>query len=88
MKLSSNKDLYDYLVLLAVKLREAGAGQLAESVLAASRTSSSFPATEFLGESRIALRRVSEMDVCSLTNAERVDLLDVLDQLNIALDRR
>ena len=44
--------------------------------------------TEFLGESRIALRRVLKEEDGVLTLQEREDLLDVLRQLDSALDNR
>lgn len=88
MKLSGNRELYDYLISLAAKLGEIGATQLAEVVLAASRTAWVIPATEFLGESRIALRRVLKMNVGLLSDSERSDLLAVLGQLDAALDER
>ena len=88
MKLSNNKQLYDYLAVLATALSQAGAAQLSESVLAASRTAWGTPATEFLGESRIVLRRVLDMDAGLLTEGQRSDLIDVLGQLDVALDER
>jgi hypothetical protein len=87
MKPSNNKELYDYLIHLAAKLNEAGAPQIAECVLAASRTAWTIPVTEFLGESRIALRRVLEMDVGILNSRERFDLQDVLSEIDNAFDR-
>src|SRR5580700_5380007 len=87
MEITSNKELYDYLLGLAARLEEAGAAQAAEPVLAASRTAWGIPTTEFLGESRIALKRVLEMDVGLLTDNERSDLLDVVSQLNVAPDK-
>jgi hypothetical protein len=44
--------------------------------------------TEFLGQSRIALRRVLEQGKDVLTEQERNDLMDVLKQLNAAFDKR
>jgi hypothetical protein len=88
MKLSSNRDLFEYLTYLARKLNEAGAAQLADSVLAASRTASGIPITEFLGESRIALRHVQQMGVGLLTRREQADLADVLAQIDAAFDNR
>jgi hypothetical protein len=88
MKLSSNRELYDYLILLAGELENRGAHELAEGVRTASKTAPSIPTTEFLGESRIALRRVDQEGSQVLKEAERADLRDVLKQLNAAFDRR
>ncbi len=87
MKLSSNRELYEYLLLLASQLNDRGAGALSKDVARAARTVSAFPATEFLGESRIALRRVLAENV-ALSEIERADLQDVLGQLDAALDGR
>jgi hypothetical protein len=46
------------------------------------------PATEFLGESRIALRRVLAEENGILSPIERADRQDVLRQLDAALDGR
>ena len=43
--------------------------------------------TEFLRESRIALRRVMKKKGAALTLKERADLADVLKQLDEAFDR-
>jgi hypothetical protein len=88
MKLSDNKQLFDYLVSLSSKLASAGVGQLSEEVASAARTVAAIPATEFLGEARIVLRRVLKMDVGILDDGERADLLDVLTQLDMALPER
>ena len=87
MKLTGNQDLYDYLDHLANRLKESGATQLAEVVPAASRTALTIPSTEFLGESRLALRRVLNLDVGLLSESERSDLLDVLGQLDTSFRR-
>ncbi|MGO8796658.1 MAG: hypothetical protein ACLQLC_17685 [Candidatus Sulfotelmatobacter sp.] len=88
MKLSSNRELYEYLLLLASQLERRGAEVLSKDVNAAARTANAFPATEFLGESRIALRRVLTEESGILSQVERADLLDVLKQLDAAFDRR
>ncbi len=88
MKLTNNKQLYAYLVSLSVKLKDAGATPLSEAVASAARTAAAIPATEFLGEARIALVRVLKMDVSSLNESERAELVDVLGQVNSALDNR
>jgi hypothetical protein len=74
MKLSSNRELYEYLLLLALRLESRGAEVLSKSVSAAARTANTFPATEFLGESRIALRRVLAEENGMLSQVELVDL--------------
>jgi len=86
--LSDNQDLYKYLLFLASVLKQRGATALSEIVQFASRQASTFPATEFLGESRIALRRVLDEEKGILNNEERTDLCDVLKQLDNAFKRR
>jgi hypothetical protein len=87
MRLENNRQLYDYLVAIGATLDARGAVDLRRIVLTASRTAATIPATEFLGESRIALRRVeNEQNV--LTESERLELLDVLRQLDEAFSRR
>jgi len=87
MKLSSNRELYEYLVLLASQL-EGRSEALSRNVAAAARKANTIPATEFLGESRIALRRVLAEQNGILNQIERGDLEDVLRQLDAAFDRR
>lgn len=84
--LSSNKDLYDYLLLLSSELKQRGETTLSEAVLFAAGQASSL-STEFLGESRIALRQVSNEENGVLTKQERADLSSVLKQLDEALPR-
>jgi hypothetical protein len=86
-QLANNKELYDYLVDLSAKLRVRGAESFAEAALAASRQAAGL-STEFLGEARIALRKLSDSDEAVLTSAERADMADVLSQLSAALDGR
>ena len=86
-QLANNKELYDYLVDLSTKLGARGAELLAAIILSASRQSAGL-STEFLGESRIALRKVSDSDEVLLTDAERAEVTDVLKQLSVALDGR
>jgi hypothetical protein len=88
MKLSNNRELYEYLLLLASQLESPGAEVLSKEVSAASRIAGGIPATEFLGESRIALRHVLAKENGILNQTERADLLDVLKQLDEAFDRR
>ncbi len=84
--LSGNRDLYDYLLCLASELKQRGSTALSEAVAFAAAQASSL-STEFLGESRIALRRVSKEENGVLTKPERADLLDVLRQRDEVLPR-
>ena len=86
--LAGNRESYDYLLALASVLKQRGAVSLSEAVAFASRHVASMFSTEFLGESRIALRRVAAEENGVLTPEERSDLLDVLKQLDQALDKR
>ena len=83
--LSSNKDLYDYLLSLALILKQRGLIELSDAVEFASHLVSTIPSTEFLGESRIALKKVWSQRKGVLTRKERSDLRDVLKQLDKAL---
>jgi hypothetical protein len=87
MKLSSNRQLYDYLVSLSAELERCGKAELSAIVGAASRCARGM-STEFLGESRIALRRILREEARVLGDKGRADLLDVLQQLDSALDHR
>ncbi len=86
-RLSNNAELYQYLIALAAELSTRNSSDLSEAATHASRTSAGM-STEFLGESRIALRRVLKEEDGVLTLQEREDLLDVLRQLDSALDNR
>jgi hypothetical protein len=86
MKLASNRELYEYLLSLSSILKSRGSEELSHLVREASRFAAGM-STEFLGESRIALRQVVN-DADILRQEEQADLLDVIDQLDIALDRR
>jgi len=83
----NNRELYEYLLFLAAELQKRKFEELSEAVAFASRQASGM-STEFLGESRIALRRVLKEEDGILTVQERADLSDVLKQLDEALDRR
>ena len=85
--LLSNRDLYEYLLTLSSELHKRGSGSSSELVASASRKATGM-STEFLGEARIALRETLQREKEILTPEERRDLLDVLEQLNRALDRR
>ncbi len=85
---SNNRELYEYLLFLSAELQKRKFEELSEAVAFASRQAASNISTEFLGESRIALRRVLKEEDGILTVQERADLSDVLKQLDEALDRR
>ena len=87
MLLRDNQHLYDYLVAMSTILNSRGAMELSQEVLAASRVVATIPVTEFLGESRIALRRV-ENEQTVLTDEECSDLRDVIRQLDEPFTRR
>ena len=86
MRLGDNQQLYDYLVAMSTKLNNRGAVELSQDVLAASRVVATIPITEFLGESRIALRRVENKQTV-LTDEECSELRDVIRQLDEAFAR-
>jgi hypothetical protein len=87
MRLENNQQLYDYLVSIGAKLNTRGEAELGRVVMAASRHAATVPSTEFLGESRIALRRVKNEQTV-LTGDEQSGLKDIMRQLDDALDRR
>jgi hypothetical protein len=84
MKVSSNSELHEYLALLVSRPERVGAETLSKDVSTAARTVGVVPVTEFIGESRIALRRVLDQENGSLSKAERAEVQDVLSQLNAA----
>jgi hypothetical protein len=86
--LSNNAELYEYLHLLSKTLQEQHAKELSEAVAHASRTAAGNVSTEFLGESRIVLRRLIKEEHGILTSQERDEVEDVLRQLDEALDHR
>jgi hypothetical protein len=83
-KLSSNQDLHEYLVHLASELKRCGAQQLSETVAVAGHHA--MP-TEFLGESRLALREVLVRAKGLLSASDYSDVQDVLKQIDDALDK-
>lgn len=85
--LANNRELYDYLVALASELKQRGVASLSEAVDIASGQASS-SSTEFLGESRIALRRVAAEEQGVLSDQQRSDLMDVLKQIDSAFHNR
>ncbi len=87
MRLENNRALYDYLISLSEELKRCRALNLSQKVLAASRCASTVPSTEFLGESRIALRGVfEEQDI--LDGEARRKLRVVLSQIDQAFRER
>jgi hypothetical protein len=86
--LTSNSELYEYLRGLSKILEERHAPELNEVVTHASQTAAGNVSTEFLGESRIALRRVMKEGHGILTAEERADLREVLAQIDGAFDRK
>ena len=84
---TSNRELYDYLIGLALELKQRGRTSLGEAVdFACGQASSS--STEFLGESRIALRQVLAEENGTLDSIQRSDIMTVLSQIDNALDNR
>jgi hypothetical protein len=82
---ASNRELYEYMRRLASTLQSRGAAVLAARVISASNTAIGL-STEFLGESRLALKEVIESTVCPLSQPERNDLLGAISQLDLALN--
>jgi hypothetical protein len=85
-KLSSNTDLYNYLFSLGDLLADRGSPQLAEAVRFAARQGTGL-STEFLGESRIALRRVRDTESGALQMHELDELLGIINQVDASLRR-
>ena len=75
-------------MLVASQLRSRGAETLSKDVAAAARTAGAVPATEFLGESRIALGRVLAEENGILSPQDRAELQEVLIQVEMAFDWR
>jgi hypothetical protein len=85
-KLTNNTDLYEYLLSIGNLLADRGAQQLAESVRFAARQGTGL-STEFLGESRIALRGVLGAENGILHAHEREELCGIIHQVEFALRR-
>lgn len=84
--MSSNRDLYEYLSSLSLTLKSRAVRELSDSLdFAIDQASSS--SAEFLGESRIALRRILNEEHGALMSEERVTLAGVLEQIDKALNR-
>lgn len=88
MKLYTNRELYDWLVLLASRLEVLGSEALSKDVAMAARTVNTFPATELLGESRIVLRHVLAEENGLLSQTDRAEVQNVLRQVDAAFDQR
>jgi hypothetical protein len=86
MFLSSNQDLYDYLIRLAESLNARHKTDLGALAAEASQQAAS-TSTEFLGEARIALRRILKEESGALNQTERMDMEDVVYQLTAAIHR-
>ena len=82
-KLSSNTELHSYLLSLADLLANRGSPALASSVRFAARQGAAL-STEFLGESRIALRHVLKTEGGLLQLHKRDELHGVIGQLDSA----
>jgi hypothetical protein len=85
-KLSSNRELYDYLLRLMADLERRGARALVDALAVAKGHAAM--STEFLGETRMALRRVLKEENGILEQPERAELVDVLKQLDDLHDQR
>ena len=86
-RLSNNTELCQYLQFLWKTLEERHAKELSEAVAHASRMSP-YMTTEFLGESRIALRKLIKEEHGVLTSQERDDVRNVLNQIDGVFDRK
>jgi hypothetical protein len=86
--LSNNAELFQYMQSLGKTLEERDAKELSEAVVHASRTAAGNISTEFLGESRVALRMVIGGEHGVLTRQERDDVKDVLKQIDGTFDRK
>jgi hypothetical protein len=86
--LANNQELLDYLLFLAAELKKRKLDELSDTVTRASRHAATIPSTEFLGESRIALRQVLKEEDGVLTVLERSDLSNVIQQLDDAFEIR
>jgi hypothetical protein len=84
---ASNNELYEYMQWLASTLQARGASDLATRVMSACHTAIGL-STEFLGESKLALKEVIESESSPLSEAEQKDLLSAMSQVDVALRRR
>ncbi|HEX2836906.1 MAG TPA: hypothetical protein VHN77_02135 [Phycisphaerales bacterium] len=85
--MSSNRDLYEYISSFSSVLKLRGLKEMSDILdVAIGHASSS--STEFLGESRIALRRILNEENGALTGEERAAMVTVLEQIDKAFNRR
>jgi hypothetical protein len=84
---SSNADLYSFLERLQKTLADRGSNDLAEVVDRALRFATGM-STEFLGESRIALRTVSQAKNNTLDQSERELLVEAISELDAVFNKR
>jgi hypothetical protein len=84
--LSNNAELHQYLVMLADRLAHRGAQSLSDAVRRAAGHATGL-STEFLHESRIALKRVLAEEHATLPPVERYELRSVLSQIEAAFRR-
>jgi hypothetical protein len=85
--LASNAELYRYLATLEAELRAHGPPDVVVALFHAARCAPG-PRREFLVESRVALRAVLWRTHGTLAPDRRDELIDVLRQLDNALDNR
>lgn len=85
--LASNSELLSYLQALSKIFEERRAEELSEAVNHVGRMSL-FMSTEFLGESRIVLKKVLKKGRSVLTREKRDDVKEVLAQIDWAFDRK
>jgi hypothetical protein len=83
MPLANNRELFDYMLSLGTTLKDRGANELGQLVLDANRLFAGM-STEFLGESRAALREVLAAGTKMIDDAERAKVVDVVRQLDKA----
>jgi hypothetical protein len=84
--LSNNTELYEYLVVLADRLAQRGAQPLSDAVRRAAGHATGL-STEFLDESRNALKKVLAEEDGELPPVERYELRSVLSQIETAFRR-
>jgi len=85
--LANNRDLYDFLGTLRHDLTARGLKEQSELVARAMAHGAGM-STEFLGESRMALQLVLRETGDRLSQQERVDLEEVIQQIDDAFERR
>lgn len=83
--LNSNEELYGFMLELASKLKLRGHDASAARLISASNTASGL-SSEFLGECMLALKELRGSNGLLLDSEVR-DVVDVIDQLQKALNR-